>query len=144
MFTWFRDRKTNISRNAEVQIALLNAGIFPGFVDNLDKAFKALQKHIGDQQFTINCLQERVDELEKVQRTLCDDMYDIQADMTLIHNIEGYEEWRTDIGKPVKEPDKSIYVSPHPIDCGFHQDQYPWECTCGAYKPIAKPTDLVK
>jgi hypothetical protein len=23
----------------------------------------------------------------------------------------------------------------HPIDCGFHLDQYPDECTCGAIKP---------
>jgi hypothetical protein len=22
----------------------------------------------------------------------------------------------------------------HTIDCGFHLDQYPWECTCGAIK----------
>lgn len=23
----------------------------------------------------------------------------------------------------------------HHRDCGYHADQYPWECTCGAVQP---------
>jgi hypothetical protein len=131
MFTWFRERK-KFERDTRIMINALTSLVQEHII-----AVEELQKA----NWAIN---NRLDEIEKVQRTLCDDMYDIQADMTLIHNIEGYEEWRTEIGKPVKEPNKASFAASHDINCEFHHDQYPQECTCGAYKPIAKPTDIVK
>ena len=65
---------------------------------------RVLNQCIIESQREIRTLKERLDTLEKVQRTLCDDIYDLQADMTLIHNIEGYEDWREEIGKPVSKP----------------------------------------
>jgi hypothetical protein len=104
MFTWFRERKK--------------------FEKDTRLMLRAMELWIGDLQKAKWDLESRVKELEKVQRTLCDDMYDIQADMTLIHNIEGYEEWRTDIGKPIKPVIEEEW----------------WEQN----KPRSKPTDLVK
>jgi fructose-1,6-bisphosphatase len=72
--------------------------------DYVDAVVKRVADRFGVFDEQIKALKERVDTLEKVQRTLCDDIYDLQADMTLIHNIEGYEDWREEIGKPVSKP----------------------------------------
>jgi hypothetical protein len=117
MFRWFRERKEF------EKITRITNRVF-------NQALIEIRKDIRD-------IQERLDEIEKVQRTLCDDVMDLQADLTLIHNIEGYEEWREEIGKPVR----ATTVNDHTIDCGWQQDQYEWECTC---KPVSKPTDIVK
>jgi hypothetical protein len=84
MFTWFRERK-KWEKMTTLTLRVFNQALIEIRAD-------------------IRNINARLDEIEKVQRTLCDDMYDIQADMTLIHNIEGYEEWRTDIGKPIAKP----------------------------------------
>lgn len=72
--------------------------------DLLNVTLRAFKEVLTSHEKEIRAIEERVFELEKVQRTLCDDIYDLQADMTLIHNIEGYEDWREEIGKPVSKP----------------------------------------
>lgn len=121
MFAWFRERKK--------------------FEKDTRLMLRAMEFWLQDFNKENKKLMERVDELEKVQKTLSDDMYDAQADLTLIHNIDGHEDWRSDIGKPVN---KASFAASHDINCEFHHDQYPQECTCGAYKPVSKPTDIVK
>jgi hypothetical protein len=104
MFTWFWERKR--------------------FEEDTRLTLRSMVRWLEDLDMENKALMARVDELEKVQRTLCDDMYDVQADMTLIHNIEGYEEWRTDIGKPIKPVIEEEW----------------WEQN----RQRSKPTDLVK
>ena len=32
-------------------------------------------------------------------------------------------------------------MTDHAPDCDFHTDQYPWECNCGAIKPVEVSRD---
>ena len=64
----------------------------------------SLHRWVGNLQGEINALNERVEDLENTQKSFSDDLMDVQADLTLIHNIEGYEDWREEIGKPVSKP----------------------------------------
>ena len=79
-------------------------GVNEKFRNATNMILRVFQKWLENHDSEISRLMERVDELEKVQKTLSDDMYDVQADLTLIHNIEGYEDWRSDIGKPISKP----------------------------------------
>jgi prefoldin subunit 5 len=63
-----------------------------------------LVKRLADLQNEVNAIREDMRELTDSIKTLSDDMYDVQADLTLVHNIEGYEDWRKEIGKPVSKP----------------------------------------
>lgn len=71
---------------------------------NLRIMCASLHRWIGKLQGEVNELKERVQDLERTQKSFADDLLDVQADLTLIHNIEGYEDWREEIGKPVSKP----------------------------------------
>lgn len=63
-----------------------------------------LVKRLAELQNEVNALREDMRELTDSIKTLSDDMYDVQADLTLIHSIDGYEDWRSEIGKPISKP----------------------------------------
>ena len=39
--------------------------------------------------------------------------------------------WRTDTPHNAKN---------HPLQCGFHQDMFPWDCDCGVFDRLRKQT----
>ncbi len=51
-------------------------------------------------------------------------------------NILGIFTWKDPKNTP--EYRELLHVKHHPLDCGYHVDQYPFECTCGVFDKLPR------